>query len=539
MRVLCLIFSIVTFLARPSLCQNKPEREAWLKDAGFGMFIHWSIDAQLGTVIGHSLVGASDDYTARFFNELPKTFNPKNVDPERWAILAKRAGMKYMMFTTKHIAGFCMWDTKTTDFNITNTPYGKDLVAQYIKACRKHGLAVGLYYCPEDFYFLHKEGELIKREMMKREGAPERSKEGNERYVTWVKAQVKELLSNYGEIDMMFLDGRKNFLIDALKPMIWEINPNMLITRGEIETPEQHLLGVTSDRVWEACMTMGTQWQFKPTNEAYKPTSKIIELLTETRAQGGALLLNIGPDAFGEVPFEQERNLTALAAWYFINKEAIDKVVPWTVAHEDDIWFTKARESNTVYAIIGKEPDWKRGTRKDFVLKSVKATENTKINVLGQSDKWVEYMPNVDATSQFKQTEKGLEVSVVRAQRIYNNHRWPNPIVIKLENVEPAFIPPVVMTKKVALDEKLQGELISLGDDKELEVGFYYRPTPEKLNDITSNAGWKKISALKMKKAGDFEVDFPQLPKGRYQFRAFATHDKLTVTGIIKDIDKK
>ena len=107
------------------------------------MFIHWSMDSQLGIVISHSTVGASEDYTNRYFNELPKTFNPTDFDPDRMAVLAKLAGMKYMVFTAKHHSGFCMWDTETTPFNIMNTPYKQDIVKDYIEACRKYGLKVG------------------------------------------------------------------------------------------------------------------------------------------------------------------------------------------------------------------------------------------------------------------------------------------------------------------------------------------------------------------------------------------------------------
>ncbi|WP_425422129.1 alpha-L-fucosidase [Phaeodactylibacter xiamenensis] len=511
--------------------QNQPEREAWLRDAGFGMFIHWSVDAQLGTVISHSLVGASEDYTRRYFEELPKTFDPQDADPDRWARLAKLAGMKYMVLTAKHHSGFCLWHTETTDFSIEHTPYQRDFVAEYVKACRKYGLAVGLYFSPEDFHYLHQQGELIKRGEK-----GDRPAAANERYIAFVKAQMKELLAQYGPIDVLFFDGKKNFLIDALKPYCWSLKPDVLITRGEIETPEQHLLGVASDRVWEACMTMGTQWQFKPTNESYKPASQVIQLLAETRAQGGALLLNIGPDGLGELPFEQERNLTELAAWYFINHEAIDGVEPWPVTHEGDIWYTKARDEDVVYAILGGQEEWPRGERREFLLHAVAPTEKTKISVLGQSDKWVEYMPEVDATSRFRKAEKGIEVSVVRAQRIYNNHRWPNPVVIKLEHVRPAFIPPAIRTLPVAADGHLQGELLSLGDEKSVQAGFQYRLKPKGLNDITKHTDWKELPAGEFSKTGAFSLSIPDWSPGRYQIRAFVKHDYISIEGAVEEL---
>lgn len=132
---------------------NKPERELWLKNTGLGLFIHFSMDSQLGVVISHSLVGASDDYVTRYFNELPKTFDPSKFDPRQIATLAKLAGMKYIVFTTKHHSGFCMWDTKTTGFNITHTPYKKDLLKEFVDATREAGLQVGFYFSPENFTF--------------------------------------------------------------------------------------------------------------------------------------------------------------------------------------------------------------------------------------------------------------------------------------------------------------------------------------------------------------------------------------------------
>ena len=124
-------------------------------DAGFGMFIHRSFDSQLGAVISHSMAGASADYLGRFVHELPKTFNPKKFDPEEWAVPAKLAGMKYVVFTTKHHSGFCIWDTKTTGFNVMNTPFHRDITKEIIDAFRKPGIAIGIYFSPEDFNHLY------------------------------------------------------------------------------------------------------------------------------------------------------------------------------------------------------------------------------------------------------------------------------------------------------------------------------------------------------------------------------------------------
>src|SRR5690606_797937 len=132
----------VMFICLSTFAQlkNKTALSEEFMDMGFGIFVHWSVDSQLGSVISHSLVGASDDYVNRYFNELPKTFNPDKFDADEWARLFKVAGAEYVVFTTKHHNGFCMWDTKTTSFNIMNTPYGKDITGILFKALRKQGI---------------------------------------------------------------------------------------------------------------------------------------------------------------------------------------------------------------------------------------------------------------------------------------------------------------------------------------------------------------------------------------------------------------
>src|SRR5271157_4179728 len=139
---------------RPELCQqspgNNPDRLEWFRDQGFGLFIHWSVDSQLGTVISHSVVGASDDYASHFFDDLPKTFNPWKFRPVDWAILAKLAGVRYVVFGAKHHSGFCMFNTATTDFNIFHTPFKRDIVSEVLAAFREQGIAPGIYFSPDD-----------------------------------------------------------------------------------------------------------------------------------------------------------------------------------------------------------------------------------------------------------------------------------------------------------------------------------------------------------------------------------------------------
>ena len=179
---------------------NRPERVEWFRDLGLGMFVHWSVDGQLGVVISHSMAGASDDYLKRYVEELPKTFYPRKFDPKAWARLARVVGMKYVMFTTKHHSGFCMFDTATTDFGVMNTPFQRDIVAEVASAFREEGIAIGLYFSVDDFLWLYKNGKMIDR---RSELMPHAQPE----LLEYARAQLKELLSHYGPIDLMFFDG--------------------------------------------------------------------------------------------------------------------------------------------------------------------------------------------------------------------------------------------------------------------------------------------------------------------------------------------
>src|SRR5437667_6561449 len=133
---------------------NKPERLEWFRDLGFGLFIHWSVDSQTGVVISHSLVGADEAYTQRFFDGLPKTFNPRKFYPRDWAALAKLAGIRYVVLTAKHHSGFAMWDTRTTDFGIMRTPFRRDITRETLEAFKTQGIRPGLYFSPDDFHWL-------------------------------------------------------------------------------------------------------------------------------------------------------------------------------------------------------------------------------------------------------------------------------------------------------------------------------------------------------------------------------------------------
>ena len=407
--------------------KNDPVRSEEFMDWGLGMFVHWSMDSQLGCVISHSMVGASENYLDRYINHLPKTFDPQDYDPEQWMKIAKLAGVKYIVLTAKHHSGFCMWNTKTTDFDIMSTPYKKDIVKSFVKACRNNDIKVGFYFSPEDFYFLHGQNHVIRRK------ADYVNISNNKELLDYNKKQMKELLTKYGKIDMVFLDAFDN---ELMRQYIHQIQPECLVTRGEMATPEQVIPDAPMPGPWEANFTLGNQWQYKPTNEEYKSGTKLIEMLIDVRAKGGNLLINVGPDPRGIIPFEQERRFREVALWMFVNSEAIYEIRPCEKIREGDIYFTQSKDNETAYLFLTEQAPWPRGERRQFEITGIRATDKTKISVLGHNDKVVEYQPENDPASRFEQKGDTLEISVVRAQRLYNNHSWPNPLVVKLENVE-------------------------------------------------------------------------------------------------------
>lgn len=501
---------------------NKPERVEWFRNTGSGLFVHFSMDAQLGIVISHALVGASNDFEDRYFNELYKTFNPYRFNPEELATLAKLAGMKYIVFTTKHHSGFCMWDTKTTEFNITNTRYQKDILGEYVDATRAAGLGVGFYFSPEDFWFLKQHDIPIDRPVQPL--SPELAKA----YDDYTRQQCEELMTNYGKIDVLFIDGDPKAVV---KETSWRLQPDILITRGAMKTPEQVLPGAQIDEPWLSCITMGTAWQYQPTNERYKSGGQLLQLLIEARAKGGSLLLNVGPKPNGELAIEQENRLREMAAWNFINHESMDSVRSWVVSHEQDIWFTAKDENTTLYAIVTNAQDWREGTRATFTLRSAKATPNTKISVLGQNSEVIEYSDN-DVSCRYTQTAEGLEVSVVKAQRIYDDHRWPNPVVIKLENIQPTIDRAVKVetlgSEAAAGGVTLKGVIHDF-HGKAQRAYFYVRPFAGQVETLYVSP-WEKTAEVDIDESGNFSVTSPELQADqRYEYKAVAIQSGLSV----------
>jgi alpha-L-fucosidase len=278
---------------------------------------------------------------------------------------------------------------------------------------------------------------------------------------------------------------------------------------------------------------MGTQWQYKPTNEEYKSGTRLIEILIETRAKGGAMLLNVGPKPDGRLPEEQEARIREVALWHAVNGEAVHETRPWIVTNENHLWFTQGQEDRSVYVFITGIPDWKRGERREFTIRSVRSTKDTTVSVLGQSSEWVEYQPSVDASCRFAQSEQGLTVSVVRAQRLYNNSKWPNPVVVKLSGVEAGIIPPrieTVASEEVGDQIRLEGNLVDLAGHDSGIVFFQYRQRGGFVEELYMTE-WQQTPEIAVDGPGPFSAELAALPPGDYQFRSCVHVNGLAIHG--------
>jgi alpha-L-fucosidase len=361
---------------------NDARKTEVFRDAGLGLFIHWGPNSQMGTEISWPLNSASDDYIKKYY-ALAETFHPVLFDAAEWARLAKLAGMEYIVFTSKHHDGFCMFDTDYSDFKITRTPYGRDIVAQVAEAFRREGILVGFYYSPGDFRYQYESGRRSQFLM-----APDFDSDApfgplRKGFADYERGHVEELLTKYGDVFMLWFDGK----CEPLKKHAWRVRQDLFIGRGEIPTPEQEIPGQPVDLAWESCMTTSWQWSFQP-NPDIRTAEEVIKNLVRIRARGGNMLLNVGPRPDGRISSPDEDLLRELGLWMMLYGEAIKGVRPWTVTNEGDIWLTSRRGEETVYAFADleygmegiKEP---AGCR--ITLKSVKTTPETQVSVLSQA----------------------------------------------------------------------------------------------------------------------------------------------------------
>jgi len=346
----------------PQLPANHPH--AWFAEARFGMFVHWGLYS-LGARhewLSHAEEIPPAEYEARYL----KHFNPDLYDPDEWMRIAAAAGMKYVVLTTKHHEGFCLFDSAFTDYKATNTPARRDLIRPYVEAARRHGLRVGLYYSLIDWH--HPDFIIDNRIGPHRNASPEERARLNagrdqKRYIAYLHNQVRELMTNYGKIDIAFFDfsyapppdqpqddftlgkGRHAWDAQRLYDMVRELQPGIMINNRlnlpnppDFLTPEQYLpvRPPTTDKehtppdavrattpLWEACQTFSGSWGYYRDEHTWRDAPELIRTLSICASNSGNLILNVGPTGRGEIEPRAKERLAEIGKWMRHHQKAI------------------------------------------------------------------------------------------------------------------------------------------------------------------------------------------------------------------------
>ncbi|MCK4966912.1 alpha-L-fucosidase [bacterium] len=344
--LLSLLFGI-SVQTKAQIVETEQQREArmkWWTEARFGMFIHWGLYAMPAR---HEWVKNVERMTNEEYQKYFELFNPDLYNPEEWARQAKNAGMKYFVITSKHHEGFCLWDSKYTDYKSTNTKYSKDLLKQAVNAFRKEGLRVGLYYSLIDWH--HPEYTVDYRHPMRhnkefRENAKNRD---IRKYAEYLHNQVSEILTEFGKIDVLFLDfsfpgkdgkGRDDWQSVKLLNMIRKLQPDIIVNDRldlldvpggwDFRTPEQRKprkwVTMNGEKVpWEICHTFSGSWGYHREESTWKNVRQLIVLLIDTVSKGGNLLLNVGPTARGTFDNRAIDRLNGMGEWMKLHSRSI------------------------------------------------------------------------------------------------------------------------------------------------------------------------------------------------------------------------
>ncbi|PSL47239.1 alpha-L-fucosidase [Chitinophaga niastensis] len=325
---------------------QKEQRLAWWTNDRFGMFIHWGLYSMPSR---HEWVKSNEHITDSAYQKYFDLYNPDLYNPREWARMAKAAGMKYAVITTKHHEGFCLFDSKYTDYKSTNTPVKKDLIKEWVEAFRAEGLKIGFYYSLIDW---HHPDYTIDEVHPQRPNNPKDYDSLNRgrdmaKYRTYLQNQVRELMTNYGKIDILWTDfsfpgehGKDHNDWNSLEliKMIRKLQPGILINNrldlgeyadgGDFETPEQYKVSEWPTRngkrvPWETCQTFSGSWGYYRDETSWKDNKQLLVLLIESVSKGGNLLLNVGPTSRGLFDTRAQDRLKGMGDWMQVNSRSI------------------------------------------------------------------------------------------------------------------------------------------------------------------------------------------------------------------------
>lgn len=418
--VFIVLFAVQARSQKITIDGNKADRKAWFSQLGYGLLIQWSAGGQLGDEPIASLESSSGAFQESYFNTLPATFQPLHLDPAEWVALARRAGIKYIVFAAKQADGFCMWDTHTTNFNIMHSNYGQDILKQVADACKKEGLAFGILFSPVDLHVMHKQGVPLSRI------SPDSESTRNTALWQTNQQQLRELLSNYDNIDILSIDEDRDWANPLVANFAWQLDPDLVITRGGMTVPQDLYQDSMPDGPWE--------WQMPLETKEGKPlrASDIAMELCRVRAMGGNLLLQTQVDVGGHLDARDTRLLQQTTLWTMANHQAIENMRPWKISHFHSLWYAQSTNTKYIYVML-PSPGWKRNTERAFLLHPLKGSAKTKIEVIGQqkstndSSEW-HHRSIVSAA-----TVQGLFVDVVRTQQLSEEASFP--VILRITGV--------------------------------------------------------------------------------------------------------
>ncbi|MDR1372141.1 MAG: alpha-L-fucosidase [Dysgonamonadaceae bacterium] len=383
--------------------EQKAKRMAWWTHDRFGMFIHWGLYSLPSR---HEWVQHYERMTAAEYSRYFENFNPDLYTPREWAKIAKAAGMKYVVVGTKHHEGFCMFDSKYTDFKITNTSYSKDIIRELVDAFRAEGLRIGFYYSLIDWHhpdfpydWMHPECPHLEGGTMMQidTAATEKANETRniKKYQQYIKNQLTELMTNYGQIDELFLDfsyyekGHKQWDSEGLLKLVRKYQPQIIVddrmdlnntTWGwDFTTPEQTMpdkwetrknpkIGLEERVPWETCQTFSGSWGYHREETSWKSNRQMISMLIEVVSKGGNLLLNVGPTSRGLIDDRAHASLKSMAEWMAVNSRSIYGCTeaPEELSRTANTILTYNTQTKTLYIHILDWPTFKSLRLKNY-----------------------------------------------------------------------------------------------------------------------------------------------------------------------------